>query len=183
MDIPQLKGCHAEFLPQPDAEYGHDPHCVRVHPLNPDRLHQQNPCGIYRLDRPERRWERIETHMPQKIGDIGFPLLLDHRNPENLRVFPMDGGSVWPQVCPGGKPAAYCSRNGGSSWTRQDSGFHRSQAWWTVRRQGMTSNHYDPIGLYFRHHEWGGLGSRNEVAKWSCLVRHLPEIYSLEVML
>ena len=30
----------------------HDPHCVRLCPSNPDRLYQQNHCGIYRLDRP-----------------------------------------------------------------------------------------------------------------------------------
>ena len=43
------------FLPDPDAEFGHDPHCVRLHPLRPDRLYQQNHCGIYRLDRPGDR--------------------------------------------------------------------------------------------------------------------------------
>ena len=30
----------------------HDPHCVRMSLSNPDRLYQQNHCGIYRLDRP-----------------------------------------------------------------------------------------------------------------------------------
>ena len=32
----------------------HDPHVVRLCPSNPDRLYQQNHCGIYRLDRPGR---------------------------------------------------------------------------------------------------------------------------------
>jgi hypothetical protein len=41
-----------------------------LHPLQPDRLYQQNHCGIYRLDRPERRWTRIGKAMPKKIGDI-----------------------------------------------------------------------------------------------------------------
>ena len=45
-------GCAADFIPFPDPEYGHDPHCVRVHPLSPDILYQQNHCGIYRIDRP-----------------------------------------------------------------------------------------------------------------------------------
>jgi len=27
-------------------------------PAMPDRLYQQNHCGIYRLDRPGRRWTR-----------------------------------------------------------------------------------------------------------------------------
>jgi hypothetical protein len=37
----------------------HDPHCVRLCPSNPDRLHQQNHRGIYRLDRPGDQWVRI----------------------------------------------------------------------------------------------------------------------------
>ena len=51
----------------------HDPHCVRLCPSNPDRLYQQNHCGIYRIDRPAKTWTRIGKAMPKKIGDIGFP--------------------------------------------------------------------------------------------------------------
>src|SRR5262249_34444070 len=41
------------------AQIHHDPHCVRLHPLSPDRLYQQNHCGIYRIDRPSNTWVRI----------------------------------------------------------------------------------------------------------------------------
>ena len=50
---PLNKGCAADFIPKPDPEYGHDPHCAGLHPLAPDRLYQQNHCGIYRMDRAE----------------------------------------------------------------------------------------------------------------------------------
>ncbi|HET8748586.1 MAG TPA: hypothetical protein VFM98_23530, partial [Ramlibacter sp.] len=50
--LPAGRRVRAEFLPQPDPEFGHDPHCVRFAGGNPDRLYQQNHCGIYRLDRP-----------------------------------------------------------------------------------------------------------------------------------
>ena len=49
---PLNRGVRADFLPQPDPEFGHDPHCVRLHPKDPDRLYQQNHCGIFRIDRP-----------------------------------------------------------------------------------------------------------------------------------
>ena len=58
-------GLAADFLPDPDVPYGQDPHCVRLHPLMPDRLYQQNHCGIYRLDRPDT-WERIGDAMPPR---------------------------------------------------------------------------------------------------------------------
>ena len=78
---PMNAGCAADFLPDPDAPFGHDPHCVAMHPKHPDRLYQQNHCGIYRIDRPATRWERIGANMPKSIGDIGFPIVLHPQDP------------------------------------------------------------------------------------------------------
>src|SRR4029453_7748588 len=116
---PLNKGVKALFQPDPDPPFGHDPHCVRLHPRVPDRLYQQNHCGIYRIDRPADRWTDIGAAMPKSVGSIGFPMVLHPRDPETLWVFPMDGTSVWPRVSPGGKPAAYRSVNGGKTWQRQ----------------------------------------------------------------
>ena len=54
---PLNQGVRADFQPNPDIEYGHDPHCVRFAAGNPDRLYQQNHCGLFRLDRPATRWQ------------------------------------------------------------------------------------------------------------------------------
>ena len=70
---PLNAGSLASFFPDPEPEFGHDPHCVRLHPLRPDRLYQQNHCGIYRMERPEGRWVRVGDNMPRDVGDIGFP--------------------------------------------------------------------------------------------------------------
>ncbi|MDE3050632.1 MAG: glycosyl hydrolase [Nitrospirota bacterium] len=158
----------------------HDPHCVRLCATNPDRLYQQNHCGIYRLDRSEGRWIRIGNNMPKKIGDIGFPMVLHPRDADTAWVFPMDGSTVWPRVSPGGKPAAYITRNGGKTWTRQDKGFPRVNAWWTVKRQAMTADAHEPVGLYLGTTSGEVWASRNGGASWTCLARHLPEIYSVE---
>ncbi len=115
-------GCEAVFLPVPDADYGHDPHCVRLHPPAPDRLYQQNHCGIYRMDRPGREWTRIGDNMPRDVGDIGFPIELHPRDPDTAWVFPMDGTDVWPRTSPDGRPAAYVTRDAGASWSRCDDG-------------------------------------------------------------
>src|SRR5258706_5779149 len=132
---PLNAGCLADFLPTPYPEYGQDPHCVRLHPLAPDILYQQNHCGIYRLARPGDRWQRIGASMPKKVGDIGFPIVLHPRDPDRAWVFPMDGGTVWPRTSPGGKPAVYATRNPGRSWQRPAAGVPARQAWLTVKRQ------------------------------------------------
>src|SRR5678816_274480 len=41
----------------------HDPHCLRMCPTNPNRIYQQNHCGIYRIDRPSNQWTRIGKSM------------------------------------------------------------------------------------------------------------------------
>jgi photosystem II stability/assembly factor-like uncharacterized protein len=178
---PINKGCAINFAPVPDPEFGHDPHCVRLHPLEPDLLYQQNHCGIYRMRRPDSHWVRIGDNMPVEIGDIGFPIELHPRDPKTAWVFPMDGTDVWPRTSPGGKPAVYMTRDAGESWQRQDRGLPREQAWFTVRRQAMALDARDPVGIYFGTTNGEVWGSANEGGDWSCLARHLPLIHSVEV--
>ena len=158
----------------------HDPHCVRMCPSNPDRLYQQNHCGIYRLDRPSDSWVRIGRSMPKRVGDIGFPLVVHPRDDNTLWVFPMDGTTVWPRTSPGGKPAVYATRNGGKTWQRLDAGLPREQAWWTVKRQAMTADASDPLGLYFGTTSGELWMSRDEGRRWVCIAQHLPEIYAVD---
>jgi photosystem II stability/assembly factor-like uncharacterized protein len=177
---PLNRGVRADFLPNPDPDYGHDPHCVRMHPLLPDRLYQQNHCGIYRLDRPGERWQDIGATMPKSVGDVGFPMVLHPRDPETLWIFPMDGSSVWPRVSPGGKPAVYRSVNGGKTWQRHATGLPSTQAWLTVKRQAMTADTGEPVGVFFGTTGGEVWGSRDEGRTWKCLAAHLPHIYAVE---
>ena len=158
----------------------HDPHCIRMCPTNPDRLYQQNHCGIYRLDRPSTRWERVGRSMPASVGDIGFPMVLHPRDHDTAWVLPMDGQTVWPRTSPDGRPAVYRTRNGGRSWQRQDAGMPRKQAWWTVKRQAMCADTHDPVGLYFGTTGGELWASSNEGSDWQCIARNLPEIYAVE---
>jgi hypothetical protein len=68
---PLNRNVRCDFLPDPYPEFGQDSHYVALAPTDPDRLWQQNHCGIYRLDRPDERWERIGEAMPADVGDIG----------------------------------------------------------------------------------------------------------------
>ena len=177
---PLVKGLEVVEGLDPSRIQFHDPHVVRICPANPDRLYQQNHCGIYRLDRPSDTWTRIGRNMPTRVGDIGFPLVLHPRDPDTAWVFPMDGSSVWPRTCVGGEAAAYVTRNAGRTWRRLDRGLPQEQAWWTVKRQAMAGDAREPVGLYVGTTSGEIWASRDEGARWTCLARHLPEIYALE---
>jgi hypothetical protein len=163
----------------------HDPHCIRMCPGNPDRLYQQNHCGIYRLDRSDSpsgdAWQRIGRKMPRRVGDIGFPMVVHPRDADTAWVFPMDGTTVWPRTSPAGRPAAYVTRNAGGSWQRLDQGLPESQGWWTVKRQAMTVDARAAPALYLGTTSGELWIGRDEGASWSNIARHLPEIYAVEV--
>jgi photosystem II stability/assembly factor-like uncharacterized protein len=177
---PLNKGLISDFLPVPDAEVGHDPHCMRMHPIMPDRLFQQNHCGIYRMDRAEGVWVNVGKNLPKVVSDHSYPIVLHPRDPDAAWVFPLDGSFPLGRVSPRGKPATYVTRNNGKSWNRQDKGFPRSQGWFTVKRQAMTRDAHDPMGLYLGTTGGEIWASVDEGESWRNLAMHLPEIYSVE---
>ena len=176
---PLNAGCEVAFLPETEPEFGHDPHCVRLHPLRPDRLYQQNHCGIYRMDRADARWVRVGNNMPRDVGDIGFPIELHPRDPDTAWVFPMDGTDVWPRTSPDGRHAVYVTRDAGESWTRGADGLP-PRGWFTVKRQAMTVDRAATIGVYFGTTSGEVWASADEGSTSRCIASHLPEIYSVE---
>ena len=178
---PRNSGVAADFLPSADVAFGHDPHCMVMHPADPDRWYQQNHCGIYALDRSAGTdWERIGRRMPKRVGDIGFPLVAHPTDPDTVWVFPMDGSTLWPRTAPAGSPAVFRTRDGGRRWERQDLGLPRKQAYLTVLRQAMTVD-LDPkdTGIYFGTTSGEVWASTDSGASWGQIAAHLPRIYSV----
>jgi hypothetical protein len=176
---PLNRNVEANFMPDPYPEFGQDAHYIALAPSRPDRLWQQNHCGIYRVDRPNERWERIGRAMPEEIGDIGFTIVAHPREADTAWVFPMDGTSVWPRTSPGGRPAVYRTRDAGASWERQDRGFPTEQGWFTVKRQAFCADDEPSVGLYLGTTGGEIWMSDDEGGSFRQVVAHLPEIYSV----
>jgi photosystem II stability/assembly factor-like uncharacterized protein len=107
-------------------------------------------------------------------------MVVHPRDADSAWVCPMDGQTVWPRTSPGGRPAVYVTRDAGGSWTRLDAGLPPGQAWWTVKRQAMTADAREPVGLYLGTTSGELWLGRDEGASWTCIARHLPEIYAVE---
>jgi hypothetical protein len=120
----------------------------------------------------------------KQVAESGQRSQLSYRpssaRPRDSLGFPLDGSFPLGRVSPRGKPATYITRNGGKSWQRQDKGLPQSQGWFTVKRQAMTVDAHDPVGVYFGTTGGEVWASRNEGEVWTCLASHLPEIYSVE---
>ncbi len=78
------QGLIADYLPDPKAEYGHDPHCLVAAPTNPDILWQQNHCGVFRSVDAGQNWEDVSD------GPVtfGFPIVVDAKDPDTAWVVP-----------------------------------------------------------------------------------------------
>ena len=176
---PLNKGVEVTFGPDLYPEYGQDAHYIALSPTMPDRIYQQNHCGIYRIDRPDDTWTRVGQAMPPQIGDIGFTIIPHPRDADTAWVFPMDGTTVWPRTSPDGCPAVYRTTDAGTSWRRQDSGFPSEQAWFTVKRQAFCADTLAPLGLYLGTTGGEVWMSNDEGANWRSIAAHLPEIYSV----
>lgn len=159
-----------------------DPHCVVSAATNPDRLWMQTHHGVYRMDREDEHWIRCGPRDPDgAFADAGFPITVHPHDPDIAWVVPMDGSERWTRMPVDGRPAVMCTRDGGESWKRQDSGLPRSDTWWTVKRQCLATDGYDPLGVYFGTSSGEVWASTNEGARWKCIARGLPHIYSIEI--
>ena len=109
--------------------------------------------------------------------DLGFLMVEGYGLTETSPVACLNLPS---RTSPGGVPAVYGTRNGGKSWQKLVNGLPKKNAWFTVKRQAMTADARDPVGLYFGTTSGELWMSRDEGSHWTSVARHLPEIYAVE---
>ena len=55
------KGMLNDYLPDPQAEWGHDPHFVTLCPAQPDHVWQQNHSGVFYSDDGAANWRKVSA--------------------------------------------------------------------------------------------------------------------------
>jgi photosystem II stability/assembly factor-like uncharacterized protein len=146
-----------------------------MHPARPDRLWQQNHCGVYRSDDRGADWERLEGNgLP---SGFGFPLALHPRDPDVAFVIPEEGAEN--RVTPDGRLGVYRTTNAGASWELLQDGLPQ-QAWASVMREGLASDTLDPAGVYFGTTGGQVYASADAGDSWTAVVHDLPGVLSVE---
>jgi BNR/Asp-box repeat. len=172
---PLNQNVEANFLPDPYPEFGQDAHFIALAPTDPDRLWQQNHCGVYRSDDRGDTWERLEGNgLP---SGFGFPLALDPEDPDKAYVIPEEGAEN--RVTPNGRLGVYRTSDAGSSWELLTDGLPQ-QAWASVMREGMSFDRLDPAGIYLGTQSGSVFVSPDEGDSWIEAARYLPTILSVE---
>ncbi len=178
---PRNSGTRCDFLPEDQRypEYGQCVHCVVMAPGMPNRLYQQNHCGMYRSDDGGRSWTSIEQGLPSSFG---FPAAVHPRDPDQLFLLPLNGDSQG-RFVPGGSAAVWRTRDRGQGWQALRNGLPQKDAYFGVLRQAMATDALTPAGVYFGTGSGAVYASADEGESWSCIAEHLPTISSVETML
>lgn len=177
---PRNRGTRADFLPEGQnyPEVGQCVHCLVTAPGMPERLYQQNHCGMYRSDDGGRQWHSIEAGLPSSFG---FPAAAHPRDPDTLYLLPLNGDTAGRTV-PDGRAAVWRTRDGGASWQDLRDGLPQRNVYFGVLRQAMATDRLAPAGVYFGSSSGALYASADEGDSWACIAEHLPTILSVETL-
>ena len=169
---PINKDVAAEFMPETYPEVGQCVHKLLAHPKNPERLWQQNHCGVYRSDDRGDNWERLDGNgLP---SGFGFGLALDPEDPDVAYVIPEESQEL--HYTAEGRLGVYRTGDGGASWQLSSDGLPE-RAWAAVLREGCA---YDETGIYFGTQSGSVWTAPRGGGPWNEAARDLPPILSVE---
>jgi hypothetical protein len=128
-------GLHAAYVPPELASEpnGQDPHRISVCHAQPDVMWLQLHEGIYKSSDYGRNFERLPT--PADVGDFGFTVLADPRNPQ--RAWWVSAQADSRRYAPGARMCVLRTDDGGRSYSVFRQGLPQEHAYDLVYRHGL----------------------------------------------
>lgn len=166
------KGMLNDYLPDPAAEWGHDPHIVVQCPAEPDRLWQQNHSGVFTSADGGATWSKVSK--PEAGVHFGFPVAVDDRDGKTAWVVPARGDDQRMSI-EGGLFVAR-TEDGGASWTQLREGLPQKNAYDVVYRHAL-----DARGdrLCFGTTTGNVYVSENRGDSWQAVGHNFPPVHSV----
>jgi photosystem II stability/assembly factor-like uncharacterized protein len=168
------RGVRADFLPDRYPESGQCVHRLLLHPARPDRLYQQNHCGVYRSDDRGANWVEITEGLP---SEFGYALATDPADADVAYVIPEESSHM--RAMPGGRLRVYRTRDAGASWEALAEGLPQKHAYVSILRDGMCNDDAQPTGLYFGTSSGHLFASADGGGSWRLVAGYLPRILSV----
>jgi hypothetical protein len=174
---PRNRGVRADFMGESPPSYPETGQCVHrvgMNPARPQRLYQQNHCGVYRSDDAGRNWAEVTQGLP---AEWGLALAVHAHDPECFYVVPATSQMLhYPQE---GRFAVYRSRDGGESWQRLENGLPQSGAFLNVHREGLAVDQEERCGVYVAANTGQLWTSPDEGDSWQAAPALFPPISSV----
>ncbi len=174
---PRNKNLRADFLPEKLPEYGQCVHKIVMHPEHPNRLYQQNHCGMYRSDNGGESWIDIgEGKLPSRFG---FPIVVHPHEPDTIFLVPEESDQF--RVSLDYKFVVWRSRDAGETWEPMTTGLP-DRAYLVVLRDAMTTDNCNDAGIYIGTSTGQIFFSKDGGNNWELILNYLPPISSLEAI-
>ena len=168
---PRNKGLKAEFLPDPDAEVGHDSHLIAACASEPDVIWQQNHDGVYYSGDAGASWQDVSG--PDTVPRFGFAIATDSNNSQVAWVIP--GKKDEYRVAIDHALRVCRTDDGGKTWQQFTKGLPQEVCYDIVFRHGLA---VDGNTLVFGTTTGNLYLSEDRGESWQCLANNLPTIYS-----
>ncbi len=174
------RGTRCDYLPegQKYPDVGQCVHNVVMAAGMPERLYQQNHCGMYRSDDGGRTWQSIEAGLPSSFG---FPAAVHPRDPQTLYLVPLNGDTAG-RFVPEGKAAVWKTADGGKTWNGKRAGLPQGNAFFGVLRQALATDGMEPAGVYFGTGTGSLYASTDEGESRTSIAQHLQAISSVDTL-
>jgi hypothetical protein len=166
------KGMLMDYLPDPAAEWGHDPHSIVLSPGQPDHIWQQNHCGVFYSADGATSWKKVSN--PDKGVHFGFPVAVDPAHGETAWVVP--GMSDMQRMTIDGGLFVARTQDGGRSWEALREGLPQKNAYDVVLRHAF-GNSGDRLA--FGSTTGNLYVSEDRGERWQTVANNLPPVYSV----
>ena len=166
------KGLVMDYLPDPTAEWGHDPHSISLCPGQPDHIWQQNHCGVFHSTDGAATWKRVSD--PGQGAHFGFPVAVDADDGRTAWLVP--GKSDMQRMAIDGGLFVARTRDGGASWESLRKGLPQENAYDVVYRHALDN---DGDRLAFGSTTGNLYVSEDRGESWTVVANNLPPIYSV----
>lgn len=166
------KGLTMDYLPDPEAEWGHDPHFVTLSAGQPDHVWQQNHCGVFYSADGAATWKKVSK--PDVGVHFGFPVAVDAQDGKTAWVVP--GKSDMQRTTVDGSLFVARTTDGGESWEQLRQGLPQEHAYDVVYRHALDNS---GDRLAFGSTTGNLYVSEDRGESWQTAANNLPPIYSV----
>jgi len=166
------RGLLMDYLPNPSAEWGHDPHYLELCSAEPDHVWQQNHCGVFYSSDGAATWKKVSQ--PASGVHFGFPVAVDSEHGKTAWVVP--GKSDAQRTAVDGELFVARNSNGGENWQALRNGLPQQDAYDVVYRHAL---HNNGDTLAFGSTTGNLYVSEDRGESWRSVGHNLPPIYSV----
>jgi photosystem II stability/assembly factor-like uncharacterized protein len=166
------KGMRMDHMPDPEAEWGHDPHYIEQCEGDPDHVWQQNHTGVFYSSDAAKSWRKVSV--PEQGVHFGFPIAADAKNGRTAWVVP--GRSDQQRMAIDGGVFVARTEDGGQSWKALRRGLPQECAYDVVYRHALATKE----GAVAFGSTTGNLYVSDDGGEgWTAVANNLPPVYAV----